>query len=65
MTDEQRDVDTYTRMDYSIALLEGEMRLTKRERRDISYLLRRLRKEKYGSAMTHTEQAEGRSELNP
>ena len=61
----EMDIDTYTRIDYHITLLEGGMRLTKRERRGIAYLLRRLRKEKYGSALTHTERQEGQSEFSP
>lgn len=63
--EEVADIDTYTRIDYAIALLESEHRLTERERTDIALLLRRWRKQRYGSARTHTEQAEGRSETNP
>lgn len=64
--EEQLDVDTYTRIDYYIQLLEtGRQWLPRDERRDLALLLRRWRKQRYGSALTHTEQAEGRAEINP
>jgi len=65
LMNEQTDIDTYTRIDYYIALLDSEHKLTTRERRDLALLLRRWRKQQYGSALTHTEQKEGRSETNP
>lgn len=60
------DIDTYTRIDYYIALLEtGRQWLPRDERQDLARLLRRWRKEKYGSALTDHEQRTGKAEINP
>lgn len=64
-TSDELDIDTYTRIDYAIHLLESGRRLTKHEQQDIALLLRRWRKQRYGSALTHTEKLEGRAEVNP
>lgn len=62
---EQQDIDTYTKIEYAIGLLESDAPISPVVRRNIALLLRRWRKERYGSALTERERAEGRAEMNP
>lgn len=62
---EELDINTYTRIDYAIRALEDGRRLTSENRRDFALLLRRLRKQQYGSALTDAERRDGRVEINP
>lgn len=64
---EETERDTWQRTDKFINRLSfgGRTPLRVEEQRDLELLLRRYRKLHFGSALTDTERAEGRSEINP
>jgi hypothetical protein len=62
---EETEIDTRNRTDYLIELLSWKHNLSGKQASDLALLLRRYRKLTFGSALTDTERAEGRSEINP
>jgi hypothetical protein len=64
---EQDERDTWHWLDHYIdrLTLYGHIQLTTLERGDLVLLLRRYRKQYFGSALTDEEQKVSRAEINP